>query len=52
MSEEPSLKEKAVRQITTIEEKPRLQWSRLFLLAVDAAAIAWVIYVGLKIFGI
>ena len=41
-----------MRQITTIEEKPRLQWSRLFLLAADAAAVGWVIYVGLKIFGV
>ncbi len=31
-----------MRQITTIEEKPRLQWSRLFLLAADAAVMAGV----------
>ncbi len=41
-----------MRQAVTIQEKPRLHWSRLLLLAADAAAIGWVIYVGLKIFGI
>lgn len=41
-----------MRQITTIEEKPRLQWGRLGWLVTDAVAIGWVIYVGLKIFGI
>lgn len=41
-----------MRQVVTIKEQPRLQWGRLFLLAADTAAIGWVIYVGLKIFGI
>ena len=41
-----------MRQVVTIEEKPRLQWGRLGWLVTDAVAIGWVIYVGLKIFGI
>ena len=35
-----------------IQEKPRLQWKRLFLLAADSAAIGWIVYVGLKVFGL
>ena len=41
-----------MRQVVMIQEQPRPQWGRLFLLAGEAAAIGWVIYVGLKIFGI
>lgn len=41
-----------MRQVETIQEQPRPQWGRLLILAADAAAIGWVIYVGLKIYGI
>ena len=41
-----------MRKVLTIKEQSRLQWGKLFLLAADSAAIGWVIYVGLKIFGI
>ena len=40
------------RQVVTIQEQPRPQWGKLFILAADAAAIGWVVYVVLKIFGI
>lgn len=40
-----------MRQVVTIKERPRLQWGRLFLLAADAAAVAWMLYVGVQILG-
>lgn len=41
-----------MRQVVTIQEKPRMQARRLFLLTIDAAAVAWALYVGVQIFGI
>ena len=41
-----------MRQVVSIQEQPRLQCSRLGWLVIDAVAIGWVIYVGLKIFGV
>ena len=41
-----------MRQVVTIQEQPRLQWSRLGWLIVQAAVAAWVVYVGVQISGI
>ena len=41
-----------MRQVKTIQEQPRPQWGKLFLLATDVAAVAWLVYVGLQISGI
>lgn len=41
-----------MRQVKTIQEQPRLQWSRLGWLVAQAATAAWVVYVGGQIFGI
>lgn len=41
-----------MRQVKTIQEKPRLQWSRLGWIIAQAATIAWVVYVGVQISGI
>ena len=38
-------------QVKTIQEQPRLQWSRLGWLIVQAAVAAWVVYVGVQISG-
>lgn len=40
-----------MRQVKTIQEQPRPQWGKLFLLAADAAAVAWMLYVGVQILG-
>lgn len=40
-----------MRHTTTIQEKPRLQWGRLLLIAIDASVVGWVIYVGARILG-
>ena len=34
-----------------IKEQPRLQWSRLGWIIAQAATAAWVVYVGVKIYG-
>ena len=41
-----------MRQVVSIQEQPRLQWSRLGWLIVQAAVAAWVVYVGVQIFGV
>lgn len=41
-----------MRKVVTIQEKPRLQWSRLGWLVIQAATAAWVVYVGVQISGI
>lgn len=41
-----------MRQVKTIQEQPRLQWGRLLIIAIDSAAIGWVVYVGVQISGI
>ena len=40
-----------MRQVKTIQEQPRLQWGRLLFIAIDSAAIGWVVYVGARISG-
>lgn len=41
-----------MRQVKTIQEQPRLQWSRFGWLVIQAATAAWIVYVGVQIFGI
>lgn len=41
-----------MRQVKTVQEQPRLQWSRLGWIIAQAATIAWVVYVGVQISGI
>ena len=41
-----------MRQVVSIQEQPRLQWRRLGWLIVQAATAAWVVYVGVQIFGV
>ena len=40
-----------MRQVVTIKEQPRLQWSRLGWLVTQATTAAWIVYVGVQISG-